>query len=240
MSRRVHLSIVIPAYNEAQRLPPSLARLRQYLGSQAYEYEVLVVDNASTDATPLVAQRAAEDWSQLRFISIGARGKGIAVKVGALEAKGELVMLCDADLSMPIEQLERFLPLLGRYDIVIASREGAGAKRVGEPEYRHVMGRVFNRVVRWLAVPHFQDTQCGFKAFTRAAVSAIFPRLTVAGFGFDVEVLYLARKAGLSVAEVPIVWHFQADSRVDPWRDTARMLLDVLRVRWNDWRGRYD
>lgn len=239
MSRRPYLSIVIPAYNEQYRLPATLERLRAYLDRQAYSYEVLAVDNGSTDATPTVVRQAASAWPQFRFLCLEQRGKGIAVKVGALSASGERVMLCDADLSMPAEEIERFLPLLGDHDIAIATREGLGSKRVGEPEYRHVMGRVFNALVRSLAVPQFQDTQCGFKCFTRASVEAIFPRLTVYGWGFDVEALYLAQKYGLKVAEVPIVWYYQADSRVDPVRDTLRMMVDVLRVRWNDLRGRY-
>ncbi|MBI4491314.1 MAG: glycosyltransferase family 2 protein [Chloroflexi bacterium] len=239
MSERPHLSIVIPAYNEQHRLPASLERLREYLGERRYGYEVVVVDNASTDATAAMVQQTAEGWPQLRLLSIAERGKGIAVKVGALEAKGELVMLCDADFSMPADQIAPFLLLLEQYDLAIATREGVGSKRVGEPQYRHLMGRVFNGLVRFLAVPGFQDTQCGFKGFTRRSVEAIFPRLTVHGFGFDVEVLYLARRYGLSVVEVPIVWFYQADSRVDPWRDTLRMLGDVLRVRWNGARGQY-
>jgi dolichyl-phosphate beta-glucosyltransferase len=220
-------------------LPGSLKRLREYLARQAYAYEVLVVDNASTDATAEVVRRAAEDWSELRCISIRGKGKGIAVKVGALAAKGDAVMLCDADFSMPVEEIGHFFPLPDGADLAIATREGPGAERVGEPEYRHIMGRVFNGLVRLLAVPGLQDTQCGFKCFGRASVEAIFPRLTIEGFGFDVEVLYLARKYGFRVVEVPIVWYFQSESRVDPLRDTVRMAVDVLRVRWNDARGAY-
>lgn len=237
---RPRLSVVIPAYNEQNRLPASLGALRRYLEARPYAYEVLVVDNASTDATAETVRREAESWPALRCLSIPERGKGIAVKVGALAAKGEAVMLCDADFSMPVEEIERFLERLAESDVAIATREGAGSRRVGEPQLRHIMGRVFNALVRALAVPRFQDTQCGFKCFNRASVEAIFPRLTVRGFGFDVEVLYLARKLGFSVAEVPIVWYFQADSRVNPLRDTPRMILDVLRVRWNDLRGVYE
>lgn len=239
MSERPYLTIVIPAYNEQLRLPGSLERLREYLDRQGYGYEVLVVDNGSSDATPEVAAAAAEQWSQFRCISIAQRGKGIAVKTGALAAKGERLMFCDADLAMPVEEIARFLPPLERAEVAIATREGAGSRRVGEPEYRHLMGRVFNLLVRLLAVPGFQDTQCGFKAFTRASAEAIFPRLTITGFGFDVELLYLARKYGLRVVEIPIVWYFQADSRVEPVRDTLRMLRDLARIRWNDLRGRY-
>jgi dolichyl-phosphate beta-glucosyltransferase len=230
---------VVPAYNEEHRLPTSLQRLRAYLEDQGYSYEVLVVDNGSSDRTREATEAAAVDWPQLRCLSMSERGKGLAVKVGALSARGDRLMFCDADLAMPVEEIARFLPPLEAADVVIATREGPGARRIGEPDYRHLMGRVFNLLVRWLAVPGFQDTQCGFKAFSRASAELLFPRVTIRGFGFDVEVLYLARKYGLRTVEVPIVWYFQADSRVDPLRDTLRMVRDLLRIRWNDLRGVY-
>jgi dolichyl-phosphate beta-glucosyltransferase len=157
-----------------------------------------------------------------------------------LAASGAVRVMCDADLSMPAHELPKLLaPLAAGADVALATREGAAARRIGEPYLRHLMGRVFNALVRLLAVPGLHDTQCGFKAFTAASAEALFGQATVDGFGFDVEVLYLARKRRLRLVEVPIAWYYQASSRVSPLRDTIRMVRDVLRVRWNDARGMY-
>lgn len=234
------LSLVIPAYNEEGRLPATLARVSDYLSSRGRPYEVIVVVNGSTDRTADVAKAAAHRDPSLRVIQTRQRGKGLAVRLGVLDAQGSRVLFCDADLSTPIEEVVGLAERLdGRYQVVIASREGLGARRIGEPYVRHLMGRIFNGLVRALAVPGIQDTQCGFKAFTQTAARDIFHRLTTDGFGFDVELLYLARRRGYRVREVPVTWVYAASSRVDPLRDTARMFADVLRVRLNDLRGRY-
>ncbi|HZS02577.1 MAG TPA: dolichyl-phosphate beta-glucosyltransferase [Chloroflexota bacterium] len=234
------VSIVIPAFNEAERLPATLAQLGQFLGGEAYPAEIVVVDDGSTDRTVAVAEQAAAADPRVRVLRAPHRGKGAAVRRGMLEAQGAVRVMCDADLSMPAHELPKLLaPLAAGADVALATREGAGARRIGEPYLRHLMGRVFNTLVRLLAVPGLHDTQCGFKAFTAASAVALFGASTVDGFGFDVEVLYLARKRGLRLVEVPIAWYYQASSRVSPLRDTIRMIRDVLRVRWNDARGVY-
>jgi dolichyl-phosphate beta-glucosyltransferase len=230
----------VPAYNEAQRLPTSLAALQDFLTAQSYTAEVIVVENGSVDDTAGVVMQLMDSLPDLRLIQLKQRGKGQAVRTGVLEACGEVIFLCDADLSMPLTEIPRFLQTLNDgYDIVVGSREGPGAIRYGEPQYRHIMGRVFNKLVQMLAVPNLEDTQCGFKAFAAAPAHELFRRQTLAGWAFDVEILYLARKLGYRVAELPIEWHFNHDTRVQPLQDTWSMVQEIVRVRLNDWRGVY-
>jgi dolichyl-phosphate beta-glucosyltransferase len=234
------LSLVIPAYNEQARLPYTLSQIEAYLCQEQIDCEVIVVDNGSQDATSAVVMQAATTFPRLRLVRTDRRGKGCAVRTGTLAARGDVVLFADADLSWSVEDLARFLALVDDTNpIVIGSREGSGARRIGEPIYRHLMGRVFNRVVQTLAVPGVEDSQCGFKAFTVEAARAIFSRQRINGFGFDVEVLYLARRLGFGVRVVPLRWEHKENSRVAPVRDTLSMLSDVLRVRLNDWRGVY-
>lgn len=243
---RIFLSIIIPAYNEERRLPRSLEQIGAFLRAQPYRAEIIVVENGSTDDTSGVVERYAAtvketDPFRVRLLH-SEKGKGAAVKMGMLAGKGEYLFICDADLSMPIEEVNKFLPPAlpaGEYDVAIASREIPGARRFNEPIYRHIMGRVFNFIVRSLVVPGIEDTQCGFKCFTREAALAIFPYQTISGWGFDPEVLYIARLRGLRIVEVPIDWYFQADSRVSPVRDTIHMLRDVFQIRRNDRMGVY-
>ena len=233
-------SLVIPAYNEESRLPATLARISEALETLGEPYEVLVVVNGSTDRTDEVVKAAAERDSNIRLVVTPLRGKGRAVRIGIAEAKGERIVFADADLSTPIEEVVALADRLDdRHQVVIASREGTGARRVGEPYVRHLMGRVFNLLVQALAVRGIQDTQCGFKAFTRQCAQEVFSRQRIVGFGFDVEVLYVARRLGYGIKEVPVTWAYAASSRVDPVKDTIRMFRDVLAVRWNDLRGRY-
>lgn len=234
------LSLVIPAYNEETRLPATLARVSEFLAARGQPYEVLVVVNGSTDRTADVTKAAAESDPAIRLILTPLRGKGRAVRIGVEAARGEQVVFADADSSTPIEEVIGLAERLGeRHQVVIATREGHGARRVGEPYIRHLMGRVFNLLVRTLAVPGIQDTQCGYKAFTRTCAREVFGRQRITGFGFDVELLYLARRRGYGILEVPVTWVYRASSRVDPVRDTIRMFCDVLRVRINDLRGFY-
>ena len=234
------LSLVIPAFNEQARLPYTLSEIEAYLCREQIDCEVIVVDNGSRDATSAVVQQATHGFPGLRLLRTDRRGKGLAVRTGTLAARGEVVVFADADLSWSVDDLSRFMALVdGQSPVVIGSREGLGARRFGEPAYRHLMGRVFNRVVQTLAVPGIEDSQCGFKAFSAEAARAIFSRQRIDGFGFDVEVLYLARRLGYTVRVVPLHWEHKENSRVAPVRDTLAMLSDVVRVRINDWRGGY-
>jgi dolichyl-phosphate beta-glucosyltransferase len=235
------LSLVIPAYNEQARLPYTLSQIETYVCREGLDCEVIVVDNGSRDATSAVVQQASHRFSALRLLRTDRRGKGRAVRTGMLAAEGAVVIFADADLSWEVQDLSRFVALVDeRTPIVIGSREGVGARRVGEPIYRHLMGRVFNRVVQALAVPGIEDSQCGFKAFRADAARAVFSRQRIDGFGFDVEVLYLARRLGFALQVVPLHWEHKENSRVAPVRDTLLMLADVLRVRLNASRGAYD
>ena len=235
-----YLSVIIPAYNEAARIVPTLEQVVAYLRQQTYSWEVVVVDDGSTDATAALAAGLC-DGVPLHLLQVPHGGKGWAVQHGMLQAQGQYRFLCDADLSMPIEHLALFLPpALDDYDIAIGSREAPGARRFHEPARRHLMGRAFNLLVHWLAVPDFADTQCGFKCFRGEVAEVIFPLQRLRGFGFDVELLFLARRRGYRVVEVPIDWYYRVESKVHPLRDTFSMVRDVLSVRWSQWRGRYD
>jgi glycosyltransferase involved in cell wall biosynthesis len=234
------LSLVIPAFNEQARLPYTLSEIESYVRRAQIDSEVIVVDNGSNDATSVVVQQAASRFAGVRLLRTDRRGKGLAVRTGILAARGDVVMFADADLSWSVEDLSRFIMLIGEQTpIVIGSREGHGARRIGEPLYRHVMGRVFNRIVQSLAVPGVEDSQCGFKALRGTVAYDIFRRQRIDGFGFDVEILYLAQRLGYPIKVVPLRWEHKQNSRVAPVRDTLLMLSDVLRVRLNDWRGAY-
>jgi dolichyl-phosphate beta-glucosyltransferase len=245
------LSVVIPAYNEATRLPVTLERVMQYLEGRDYTYEVLVVDDGSEDSTADIVDEVAARHPNLGVVRNPHRGKGYAVRTGMLKARGRFILYSDADFSAPIEEIEKLLPhLKGRYSIAIGSREGSGAVRYDEPFYRHLMGRVFNTFVRLVALPQFHDTQCGFKAFRRDAAYTLFRNLHLYGdnaadvkgamvTGFDVEVLYLGLKWGYKIKEVPVRWYYSKGANVNPLKDSYRMLRDIFKVRLNDVRGVY-
>ena len=234
------LSIIIPAYNEAQRLPGTLPQVVDFVLSQPYDAEVLVVNNNSGDNTRGIADEFAAECPFIRVFDEPTQGKGAAVKKGVLNAHGEFLFIADADLSMPIEEINKFLtPEMRGYDVTIGSREVAGARRYEEPEYRHIMGRVFNFIVRVIAVPGFQDTQAGFKCFRSSVARDLFTHGTTNGWAFDVEVLFIAQQRGYTIAEVQINWHYRANSRIHPLRDSFDMVLQVLKIRLNGLRGRY-
>jgi len=248
---RPFLSVVIPAYNEERRLPGTLARVVEYLAQQSYASEVIVVDDGSTDRTAAIVEEFGATHPLVSLIRNDHRGKGYAVRAGMLRARGHIALFSDADLSTPIEEITEMLPWFERgYDIVIGSREGAGAKRIKEPFYRHFMGRVFNAVVRVLTVRGINDTQCGFKAFRDDVARAVFARMKLYGenaqqvtdsmvTGFDVEVLFIGQKYGYKIKEVPVEWRYGNETKVNPLKDSWRNFRDVVLVRWNDWRGRY-
>lgn len=234
------LSVVIPAYNEERRLPRSLPQVIDFIQQQDYPIEVIVVDDGSTDRTADIVREFQKGADFISLLQVEHGGKGHAVKSGMMQANGEYLFLCDSDLSMPIEEVSKFLPpALDGYDLAIASREIEGARRYNEPAYRHIMGRVFNLIVRLLAVRGIQDTQAGFKCFRREAARQLFPLQTIDGWGFDVEVLFIAQKRGMRIVEVPINWYHANRSQVRPIQDTYNMFREVLKVRLNDWRGRY-
>ncbi len=234
------LSIVIPAYNEEARIAQTLDTVAAYTGAQGYSWEVVVADDGSVDGTAALVEAAAREHGEIRLVRLAHAGKGSAVRAGMLEARGEYRFLADADLSMPIEQVERFLPPnMADFEVAIGSREAPGARRIGEPPSRHAMGRAYNGMVRLLAVPGLSDTQCGFKCFVAEAAESLFPLQRATGFGFDVEVLFLARRMGMRIREVPVDWYFREGSKVKPVRDSFLMLRDLLSVRWNHARGRY-
>lgn len=234
------LSIIIPAYNEEQRLHSTLRQVHDFLQSQPYSSEVLVVENGSEDRTLAIARDFAAGHPNFRTLHEEESGKGRAVRRGMLEASGEYRFMCDADLSMPISELPRFLPpLLPDPHIAIASRESPGAVRYGEPEYRHLGGRLINLLIRLLALPKLHDTQCGFKCFRADVAEDLFKYQTINGWSFDIEVLYLAKKRGYPVVELPIPWYYVEGSKVKPVKDAIMLFFDILEIRRNARRGVY-
>ena len=235
------LSIIIPAYNEELRLPGTLEQVLSFCSAKEYSSEILVVENGSSDRTRQIAQEFAEKYSNLSVYHESQRGKGRAVQRGILEARGEYRFMCDADLSMPIEELERFLPPeLEHFDIAIASREAPGAVRYEEPNYRHIGGRAINSLVRTFALPDLQDTQCGFKCFRALVAEDLFGKLTMTGWSFDIEMLYIARLRDYRIVEIPVPWYFNPESKVNVVRDALKMIRDIFVIRRNASHGAYD
>lgn len=246
------LSVVVPAYNEERRLPQTLETIIAYLNRQAYDSELIVVDDGSADQTARVVESFVASHPRVKLIRNDHRGKGYAVRTGVLAARGHIVLFSDADLSTPIEEIAQVLPWFDRgYGVVIGSREGKGARRIKEPIYRHIMGRIFNMIVRVLTVRGIDDTQCGFKAFRDDVAKDVFARMKLYGenakkitdamvTGFDVEVLFIAQKAGVKIKEIPVEWRYGTETKVNPLKDSWRNFRDVAMVRWNDLRGRYN
>lgn len=235
------LSIVIPAHNEESRLPRTLGQIFVFLENQSYSSEVIIVENGSSDRTLELAREFAARHPTLIVIHEEQRGKGNAVRHGMLEARGEYRFICDADLSMPIDEVQRFIPpALNDFDLAIASREAPGATRFNEPSYRHWGGRAINLVIRLLILPGLNDTQCGFKCFRAEIAENLFRQQTIMGWSFDIELLYLARRKHLRIKEIPIQWYFDADSKVNAVRDALRMIGDIFRIHVNALRSRYD
>jgi len=238
-----HLSLVVPAYNEEARIGDSLKRILMFLKAQSYAWELILVDDGSTDQT-LSAAAAAVSNADVDAVLLRNEinsGKGRSVRRGVLAARGANIFFTDADLSTPIEEIERCLPLLATADVVIGSRALPGSNiTVHQPAHREAMGRLFNKFVQLAAAPGIKDSQCGFKGFTAKAAREIFKRQRLDGFGFDVELLYIAGKLGYGIVEAPITWHNSAATRVSPLRDGPGMLSDIFRVRMNDLKGLYE
>jgi glycosyltransferase involved in cell wall biosynthesis len=218
-----------------------LEQVFAFLKQQSYEAEVLVVENGSSDHTLELAQGFADRHANLRVLREAGRGKGLAVRRGMLEARGEYRFMCDADLSMPIEEVNKFLPpACSDFDIAIGSREAPDAVRYDEPSYRHFGGRFINFAIRMLILPGLHDTQCGFKCFRAEAAEYLFNRQTLNGWSFDIELLFIACKLGYRVVEVPIDWYYRSESKVSTVPDALRLIRDIFLIRANARRGIYD
>jgi glycosyltransferase involved in cell wall biosynthesis len=235
-----HLSIIIPAHNEERRLPQTLEQVVHFVDTQPFETEILVVENASSDRTLEVGNEYASRHPMVRVLHDELPGKGRAVQKGMLAATGEYRFFADADFSMPPEEIVRFIPPVVDVPVAIASREAPGAVRYDEPVYRHITGRVFNSLIRMLVLPALNDTQCGFKMFRADVAEDLFRRQTLMGWSFDVELLYIASRRGYPILEIPIPWYFNPESKVNVFRDSWRMFLDLLTIRRNGRKGLYD
>jgi glycosyltransferase involved in cell wall biosynthesis len=235
------LSIIIPSYNEESRLPETLDRIAAYLSDSGREAEVLVVDDGSKDGTAAVAEYFRIKIPTLRVVSNGVnRGKGYSVRHGMQEAHGRIALFTDADLSAPIEEAGKLIDALDTYDVAIGSRAmDRSLITVHESPFREFAGIIFNKIVRIILWLPFVDTQCGFKAFQRTRCSILFEQQTIERFGFDPELLYLARHHGLRTVEIPVRWGHSPATKVSMLHDSVRMFIDVFTIRWNSLRGRY-
>lgn len=236
-------SIVIPAYNEQSRISSTLERVLSFVHAQGWDAEVVVVNDGSRDNTAEIVQSFAAKDPSLRLIdNPGNHGKGYSVRNGMLRARGSIILFSDADLSSPIEEsVKLFAALESGADIAIGSRWlRAELQTQRQPLHRQLFGRIFNLLLRTTLGLQFADTQCGFKAFKRAAAHAIFPWQKIERWGFDPEILFLARKFGFKVQEVPVAWGHVGDARINPIIDGARMFQEMLRIRWYDFTGKYD
>ena len=236
-------SIVIPAYNEGSRLGATLERVLAYVSQQGEETEVIVVNDGSRDNTADIVRQFAASNPVLRLVeNPGNRGKGFSVRNGILNARARVVIFSDADLSSPIEELPKLLkPLKEGADIAIGSRWlQSNLQTQRQPLHRQLFGRIFNLLLRTTLGLQFKDTQCGFKAFTAEAAQTIFPLQHIERWGFDPEILFLARKFGFKVREVPIAWGHSGGTRINPLVDGSRMFMEMLRIRWYDLAGKYD
>jgi dolichyl-phosphate beta-glucosyltransferase len=230
----VRLSVVVPAYNEEERLPRTLARLHEYYASQQYAYDVTVVSDGSQDRTGQIVREFSQTHPEFRLIEYRPNeGKGYATRQGMLAAEGDVVLFCDADLATPQEETEKLLPyILEGADVAIGSRPLHESRlEVRQPWYREMLGRTFNKAVQMLAIRGIDDTQCGFKMFKHEAAQEIFKRCTFNGFSFDIEALMIARDLGYRIEEVPIRWRHQEGSKVSVLRDGLKMLRDLLKLR---------
>src|ERR1700686_5171959 len=237
------LSVVIPAFNEERRLPKAIEQIDTYLRACPLRAEIIVVDDGSSDATPKLIESYVGKYPGLRLISNGRkRGKGFSVRHGVLEARGEIVLFTDADLSTPIEEADKLLAALreGGYDAAIGSRAmDRSLIEIHQSVIREQAGIFFNRLVRWIMGIEFSDTQCGFKAFRMDRARIIFEQQRIERFGFDPEILFLAKRHGLRVAEVPVRWSHDAATKVNVMADGMRMFLELILIRWNGLRGYY-
>jgi glycosyltransferase involved in cell wall biosynthesis len=230
----VDLSVVVPCFNEESRLPGSLAAVLAFLEASGRDYELILVDDGSRDCTPRLIREAERSNPRVCGVVLPAnRGKGRALAEGVRASRGELVLISDADFSAPIEELPKLeAAVAAGAAVAIGSRARRGAREVDQPLHRRAMGKGFNLLVQALVLPGLWDTQCGFKLFRGEVARDLFGRLSVEGFAFDVEVLYLARRSGWEVSEVPVRWINSTTTRVQAVRHSREMLMDVLRIRF--------
>ena len=243
VDRLLGYSIVIPAYNESARVGATLDRVLAHVAERGWDAEIIVVDDGSRDNTVEIIRAYAENNPRLRLLqNPGNRGKGYSVRNGMLHARGELLLFSDADLSSPIEEADKlFAAIAGGADVAIGSRWlRRDLQTQRQPFYRQIFGRIFNLMLRLTLGLTFKDTQCGFKAFTRQAGQKIFPLQKIERWGFDPELLYLARKLDFKVAEVPVEWAHREGTRISPLRDGIKMFAEMLKIRWNGLTGKYD
>ena len=236
------LSVIIPAYNEGKRLLPTLSKIYAYLSTKDFPYEIIVVDDGSTDNTlQMVKNFASSDKHIVILTNEQNSGKGFSVRKGMLSARGEYAFFTDADLSTPIEEIEKCLPyLINGYDVVIGSRSMPGSDiLVHQPWYREKMGKIFNFMVNMVLLKGIIDTQCGFKGFKREAVKSVFSRCKIDGFSFDVEALYLSRKYNFKIKEIPIRWENSPLSKVSPIKHSLQMFKDLIGIKIKDLKGDY-
>ena len=235
-------SIIIPAYNEDARIEGTLKKVTAFIAAQNWDAEIIVVNDGSNDGTVGIVERYAKDNPRMRLIANpGNRGKGYSVRNGMLQAAGEILLFSDADLSSPIEEAPKLFDAIAKgADVAIGSRWlQAKLQTQRQPLYRQLFGRIFNRLLRTMLALPFKDTQCGFKAFTRQAAQAIFPLQRIERWGFDPEVLFLARRFGFRIVEVPVEWAHREGTRISPLSDGPKMLLEMLTVWWNALTGKY-
>jgi glycosyltransferase involved in cell wall biosynthesis len=250
-NKKIGLSVVIPTLNEEQRILSNVSLITSYLDEQNYDWEIIVSDNGSTDKTPDLVLNLSKKDKRIKLLTSIYKGKGPAVRRGVLEATKENILFTDADLAVPIKELNRLILWITEqnYDVAIASREGLGAFRKGEPYIRHFMGRVFNALVQTIVISGFQDTQCGFKLFKADIAKTIFDKMIVykdftkqpkpyVG-AFDVEVLLIAKILGYKIKDVPIVWTYVPTQRISHIRDSVKMTIDIIRIRYFAVRGKY-
>jgi glycosyltransferase involved in cell wall biosynthesis len=247
----VKYSIVIPTYNESGRISSTLVQILGFMRGYTESFEVIVSDDNSSDNTLEIVKNLASENSEIVVLENPHRGKGPTVWSGFMEAKGDLIYMADADLSAPISEIKKLSVWIEEqgYDVVIASREGVGAERINEPFHRHLMGRVFNFLVRIIALPGIKDTQCGFKLFTKKCVKDVFPRIeslknakelkSAYTGAWDVEVLLLSRQLGYKIKSVPVTWVHVKTEGVSPIRDSIKMALEILQIKWRFVRGKY-
>ena len=235
-----NLSIIIPVFNEEERIGSTLNLVVNFLRTREYAWEIVISDDGSTDSTVSVVKQFINDESNIKLLQLAHHGKGWAIKNGMLSATGKHRFICDADLSMPIDQMERFFVNdSGCVEIAIGSRDMPLSRRLGEPFSRRLMGRIYNILVRAIGVSHITDSQCGFKCFSGEQVFALFDKQIISGFAFDVEILFIAHKLGLAIGEVPIIWRNAEASSLNFFKDGPRMLLDLMKIYWFDLTGKY-